>query len=111
MTKQVDLRRVQNDLQEVQAEIEAAATVDGSLGDSLRFGFRSLLAAVGALFAASNDHERRIEEHDRQLKIALAQIADLQTRVHGLKVSRGKALAAKDRALVAIDNAKGVLDK
>jgi hypothetical protein len=110
MTGQADLKRVQADLQEAQAEIGTAATVDGSLGDSLKFGFGSLLAAVGALFAGFNNHEGKIKEHDRQLKIALAQIAELQIRIHGLKVSRGKAVAAKKRALAAIGNAKVVLN-
>src|SRR6266851_4501195 len=110
MTGQADLKRIQADLHEAQAEIGTAATVDGSLGDSLKFGFGSLLAAVGALFAGFNNHESKINEHDRQLKIALAQIAELQIRIQGLKVSRGKAVAAKKRALAVIDNAKGVLN-
>jgi hypothetical protein len=111
MTKRADLQRVRADLQEAQAEIENAATIDGSVADGLKFGFRSLLVAVGTLFAASDDHRRKIDEHDRQLKIALVEIADLQRRLHGLKVSRGKAIAAKERALTAIANAKGVLDQ
>jgi hypothetical protein len=110
MTGQADLKRIQADLQEAQAEIGTAATVDGSLDDSLKFGFGSLLAGVGALFAGFNNHESKINEHDRQLKIALGQIAELQMRIHGLKVSRGKAVAAKKRALAAIDDAKGVLN-
>jgi hypothetical protein len=111
MTKRADLQRIRADLQEAQAEIETAATVDGSVADGLKFGFKSLFAAVSALFAASNDHQRKIDEHDRQLKGALVQIADLQRRIHGLKVSRGRAVAAKERALTAIDNAKEVLDQ
>ena len=110
MTGQADLKRIKAELQEAHAEIGAAATVDRSLGDSLKFGFGSLLAAVGALFAGFNNHESKINEHDRQLKIALAQIAELQIRIHGLKVSRGKAVAAKKRALTAIGNAKVVLN-
>jgi hypothetical protein len=109
MTGQADLKRIQADLHEAKAEIGTAATVDGSLGDSLKLGFGTLLAAVGALFAGFNNHESKIKEHDRQLKIALAQIADLQIRIHGLKVSRGKAVAAKKRALAVIDDAKVVL--
>jgi chromosome segregation ATPase len=111
MTKQADLSRVQADLQAAQAEIETAKMADGSVAESLKFGFKSLLAAVGALFAGFNDHEHKIGEHDRQLKIALEQIADLQKRVHGLKVSRGKAIAARERALTAIDSARGALDR
>jgi hypothetical protein len=110
MTRQADLKRIQADLQEAEAEIGTAATVDGSLGDGLKFGFGSLLAAVGALFAGFSNHESKINEHERQLKIALTQIADLQVKIHGLKVSRGKAVAAKKRALTAIGNAKVVLD-
>ncbi|HWZ05960.1 MAG TPA: hypothetical protein VNY53_03520 [Bradyrhizobium sp.] len=104
------MTRIQADLKEAQAEIGTAATVDGSFGDALKLGFGSLLAAVGALCAGFNNHEGKINEHDRQLKIALAQIAELQTRIHGLKVSRGKAVAAKKRTLAAIDDAKGVLN-
>jgi hypothetical protein len=110
MTGQADLTRIQADLKEAQAEIGTAATVDGSLGDSLKFGFASLLAAVGALFAGFNNHESKINEHDRQLKIAFAQIAELQLRIHRLKVSSGKAVAHKKRALAAIDDAKVVLN-
>lgn len=111
MGKPADLFRIQQDLQAAQAEIETSATIDGSMADSLKFGFKSLLAAVGALFTVSNDHGRKIEEHDRQLTIALANVAALQAQIHGLKVSRGKAIAAKERALTAIDNAKDVLGK
>ena len=50
MTGQADLKRIQAELQEAQAEIGTAATVDHSLGDSLKFGFGSLLSAIGALF-------------------------------------------------------------
>jgi hypothetical protein len=110
MNGQADLKRIQADLQEAQAEIGTAATVDGSLGDSLKFGFGSLLAAVGALFAGFNSHESKINEHDRLLKIALWKIAELQGHIHGLKVSRGKAIAAKKRALAAVEDAKGVLN-
>jgi hypothetical protein len=69
MTEKADFKRVQADLQEAQAEIETASKVDGSLGDSLSFGFRSLLAAVGQLFAGFNNHENRLVEHDRAVKI------------------------------------------
>jgi hypothetical protein len=62
MGDKADLKRVQADLREAQAEIETASKVDDSLGASLSFGFRSLLAAVGQLFARSNDHEVRIRE-------------------------------------------------
>jgi hypothetical protein len=60
MTDKADLKRIQADLQEAQAEIETASKVDGSLGDSLSFGFGSLLAAVGQLFTRTNAHERKI---------------------------------------------------
>jgi hypothetical protein len=111
MTKGADLQRVQADLLEAQAEIETAATVEGSFADSLKFGFNSLLAAVGTLFAASNKHERKLTEHDRQLKIMIAQITELQKQIHGLKVSRGKAIAAKQKAMSVISNAKNILDQ
>jgi chromosome segregation ATPase len=108
------LKRVQADLQEAQAEIETASKVEGSLGDSLSFGFKSLLATVGQLFAGFNDHEKKINDHDVQLKVTQAQIAELQAKIHGLKISKGKAVAAKQRALAkaqaAIDSTKGALD-
>ena len=56
MPKQADLKRIQADLEEAHAEIETASKVDGSLGDSLAFGFRSLLAAIGQLSATANWH-------------------------------------------------------
>ena len=99
MTDKADLKRIQADLQEAQAEIETASKVDGSLGDSLSFGFRSLLAAVGQLFTRTNDHESKIGEHDVELKLIQAQISGLQREIHGLKISRGKAIAARERAL------------
>jgi hypothetical protein len=115
MTDKADLKRIQADLREAQAEIETASKVDGSLGDSLSFGFRSLLAAVGQLFAGFNNHENRLVEHDRAVKIMHAEIVKLQTQIHGLKISKGKAIAAKQRALAraqaAIDSTKGVLDR
>ena len=44
-----------------------------------------------------------------------AQIVALQSKIHGLKVSKGKAVAAEERALAkaqtAIDSTKGVLDR
>lgn len=110
MPKQADLKRIQADLEEAHAEIETASKADGSLGDSLAFGFRSLLAAVGQLFAGLNDHAEKINEHDRQLKIAQHQVTELQRKLHGVKVSRGKAVAANKRAIAAIHNAKNVLD-
>ena len=106
--------RVQADLQEAQAEIETASKVDGSLGASLSFGFTSLLAAVGQLFASSDDHDGKIKEHDRQLKIVQEQISALQSEIHWLRIAKGKAVAAKERALAkaqtAIDSTKGALE-
>lgn len=60
MTRQPELQRIQADLEGAQAEIDTASKVDGSLGDSLSFGFTSLLAAVRHLFAGMNDHSGRI---------------------------------------------------
>ena len=110
MNDKAVLNRVQTDLQEAQAEIETALKDEGSLGDSLSFGFKSLLAAVGQLFAGFNNHERRIEDHERQLKIALTQIVELQSKIHGLKISRGKAVAARKKAQAAIENARDALN-
>ena len=115
MTDKADLKRIQADLQEAQAEIETASKVDDSLGGNLSFGFKSLLAAVGQLFAGFNNHEDRLFKHDGAVKIMQGQIADLQTQIHGLKISKGKAIAAKQRALVkaqaAMDSTKSVLDR
>jgi len=115
MTEKADLKRIQADLQEAHAEIETVSKVDGSLGDSLSFGFKSLLAAVGQLFARLNNHEGRIITHDRAVKLMQGQISDLQRQIHGLKISKGKAIAAKQKALAkaqaAIDSTKGVLDR
>ena len=109
------LNRVQADLREAQGEIETAPKVNGSLGDSLSFGFRSLLAAVGQLFAGFSDHERRIDEQEKQIKIALAQIAALNSKIHGLRISKGKAVAAKERALAkaqaTLDHTKDFLER
>jgi hypothetical protein len=102
-------------LQEAQTEIETASKVDGSLGDSLSSGFKSLISAVGQLFAGLNNHEDRILEHDRSVKVIQAQMVELQRQIRGLKISKGKAIAAKQRALskaqAAIDSTKGVLDR
>jgi hypothetical protein len=115
MTGQVDLKRIQADLQDAQAEIETVSTVDRSLGDSLSFGFRSLLAAVGQLFTRSNDHESRIREQDQRLRLIQSEVAELQGKIHGLRISKGKAIAARERALAkaqaAIDGTKKVLDR
>jgi hypothetical protein len=115
MTDKADLKRIQADLREAQAEIESASKVDGSLGGSLSFGFRSLLAAIGQLFTRFNDHETKLTEHDRQLKLTQAQLFELQRKVHGLRVSKGKAVAAKERALAkaqaAINSTNEVLDR
>ena len=105
MAKQADMQRIQADLEGAQAEIETASKVDGSLGDSLSFGFTSLLAAVHSLFAGLNDHSGKIVELGRQMKIAQHQIDDLQRKVHGLKVSKGMAIAAKERALARAEAA------
>jgi hypothetical protein len=110
MTGQAELIRIESDLQEAQAEIQTAATVEGSLVDSLKFGFGALFAAVHALTKGFGQHGRRIDEHDRQLKIAISRISELESSVHGLRVSRGKAVAAKNRALAIIVNAKSTLD-
>ena len=114
MTDKANLKRIQVDLQEAHAEIETASKVDGSLGDSLSFGFRSLLAAVGQLFTRTNDHESKISEHEVQLKVIQVQISGLQREIHGLKISRGKAIAARERALAkaqaAIDSTSEVME-
>jgi hypothetical protein len=114
MTDKADLKRIQADLQDAHAEIETASKVDGSLGDSLSFGFRSLLAAVGQLFTRTNDHQSKIIEHEIQLKLIQAQISGLQRDIHGLKISRGKAIAARERALMkaqeAIDATREVME-
>jgi predicted nucleic acid-binding Zn-ribbon protein len=115
MTEKADFKCVQADLQEAQSEIETASKVDDSLGDSLSFGFRSLLAAVGQLFTRTNDHESKISEHDVELKLIQAQISGLQREIHGLKISRGKAIAARERALAkaqaAVDATKEVVER
>jgi hypothetical protein len=115
MSEKADLKRVQADLQQAQAEIETASRVDGSLGDSLSFGFKSLLAAVGQLFARFNNHEIRILEQDQRLKLMRSEVAELQRKIHGLKISKGKAIAARERALAkaqaAIDGTRAVLER
>jgi hypothetical protein len=115
MSEKADLKRIQADLQDAQVEIETASKVDGSLGDRLSFGFSSLLAAVGRLFAGLSEHESKLTEHDRQLKITQVQVSELQKKIHGLKISKGKAIAARERALAkaqtAIDSTKRVLDR
>jgi len=88
MTDKADLKRIQADLQEAQAEIETASKVDDSLGGNL-----SLLAAVGQLFAGFNNHEDRLFKHDQAVKIMQGQIADLQTQIHGLKISKVTSLS------------------
>ncbi len=110
MSGQAELIRIELDLQEAHAEIQTAATVEGSLGDSLKFGFGALFAAVHALMTGFTQHGRKIDEHDQQLKVALGRIQDLERSVRGLKVSRGKAIAAKNRALTIIADAKGTLN-
>jgi hypothetical protein len=115
MSEKADLNRIHADLQEAHAEIETASKVDGSLGESLSFGFKSLLSAVGQLFARSNSHEIRILEQDQRLKLVQSQLAELQRKVHGLKISKGKAIAARERALeraqAAIDRTSEVLER
>jgi hypothetical protein len=64
MSDKADLKRIKADLEEAQAEIETASKIDDSLGGSLSFRFRSLLAAVGQLFTRTNDHESKISKHD-----------------------------------------------
>ncbi len=114
MTKKVDLRQLLAELQEAQTEIEGAEKIESSLGGILSRGFRALRDAVGMLTSSVDDHDRKLSEHDRLLKIAIAQIIELQRQVHGLKVSKGKAVASKRRALdkaqSAVDRAKSVLD-
>ena len=99
MSDKTDLKRIKSDLEDAQAEIETASKIDDSLGGSLSFGFRSLLAAVGQLFIRTNDHDSKISKHDVQLKLIQAQISGLQREIHGLKISRGKAITARERAL------------
>ena len=111
MSDKTDLKRIKSDLEDAQAEIETASKIDDSLGGSLSFGFRSLLAAVGQLFTRTNDQESKISKHDVQLKLIQAQISGLQREIHGLKISRGKAIAGRERALAkaqaAIDGTRG----
>jgi hypothetical protein len=49
------------------------------------------------------------------LKLVQTQISGLQREIHGLKISRGKAIATRERALAkvqaAFDSTKGVLDR
>jgi len=49
------------------------------------------------------------------LKVIQAQISGLQREIHGLKISRGKAIAARERALVkaqaAIDGTREVMER
>ncbi len=105
MPKRPDIQRIQAHLEEARAEIETASKVDGSLGDSLSFGFTALLAAVRQLFVGQSDNSARIVELERQQKITQHQIDELQRKVHGLKVSKGKAIAAKERALARAEAA------
>jgi hypothetical protein len=115
MAKQPDVQRIQADLEGAQEEIQTASKVDGTLGDSLSYGFTSLLAAVRSLFAGLNDHSGKIDELGRQVKIAQHQIDELQRKVHGLRVSKGKAIAAKERALAraeaALTSTQSALDQ
>jgi hypothetical protein len=114
MTKKADLNQTLAELHDAQTEIERVEKVESSLGDVLSMGFRALLRAVSTLTSCFDDHDRKLAEHDLHLKIALAQIGDLQRQVHGLKISRGKAVASNQRALrkaqTAVEHAKTVLD-
>jgi DNA invertase Pin-like site-specific DNA recombinase len=86
MTGQADLERIQEDLQEAEAEIGTAATVDSSLGDSLKFGFGSLLEigseseglkVLGSIPAAryvrmSTEHQRYSTENQSEAIVQYA---------------------------------------
>ena len=114
MSDKADLKRIKADLEEAQAEIETASKIDDSLGGSLSFGFGSLLASVGQLFTRTNDHESKIGKHDIESKLIQAQVSELQREIHGLKISRGKAIAARERALAkaqaAIESTSKVME-
>lgn len=104
------LARIEQDLQDAQAEIETAKTVEGSFGDSLKFGFAALYAAVHNLIAGFSDHARKIDDLDNRLKATMWAFGELKKEVHGLKVAKGKAVAAKKRTLVALAKAEGAID-
>ena len=73
-----------------------------SLGERLRL-------AVTNLWQRVNSQEKVLDHHGQQIEALRAEFTDLKGQVHGLKVSRGKALAQNARLKKTITEAESGL--
>ena len=73
-----------------------------SLGERLRL-------AVLNLWQQVNSQEKVLDYHGQQIEVLRAEFADLKRQVHGLKTSRGKAVAQNTRLKRTIADAESGL--
>jgi hypothetical protein len=68
-----------------------------------------LLQAVLNLWNEVNGHGKILDHHGQEIEALKVQMKTLESKVHGLKTSKGKALAKNARLRIAIDEAEGKL--
>lgn len=76
--------------------------------ETLSLGER-LWLAVTNLWQRVNSQEKVLDHHSQQIEALRGEFADLKRQVHGLKVSRGKALAQNARLKETIAEAESGL--
>lgn len=78
--------------------------------DTLSLGER-LLAGVLNLWQRVNSQGKVLDHHGQEIEALRKDFADLRRQVHGLKVSRGKALAHNARLQKTIAEAESGLQQ
>lgn len=78
--------------------------------ETLTLGER-LPAGVPNLWQQVNNQGKVLDHHGQEIEALRRDFADLKRQVHGLKVSRGKALARNARLQEAIAEAESGLER
>lgn len=78
--------------------------------DTLSLGER-LQAGVQNLWRKVNSQDKVLAHHGQELEALKAEMRSLKSQVHGLKSSRGKALARSSRLQAAVADAESRLEQ
>jgi cell division protein FtsB len=70
-----------------------------------------LLSAVTNLWNSVNSNTKVLDHHGQEIEALKARMRSLERKVHGLKSTKGKAIAQNARLRATITDAESKLDK
>ncbi len=84
---------------------------DSTLGERLLVGVRNLWTRVAELQKSQQTTDKVVAHQGQEIESIRQEVLALRKQIHGLKVSRGKALAKNGRLILAIYEAeRGLAD-